>query len=229
MSGSSASLSVKDYIASRGLDVIKEDTDLNYHQFVIESIMWQRRSNGDIPKSQKVIVTYANSFVLTGKVLNKVTHQRWEGERQVRKVITRKCADGNVYEIYWKTFGLKLWELLPPYGYSYELVANFLMREQQRRDAEELDDSGDSDDSDDDEEEDDDEQTDLEPVNVDAVLAAPAATAPVGPDLSCAPSAAPAAESDDSNSAEHVNKKIKTTHESSTEQSAGDESEVHFA
>ena len=78
MSGSAASLSVKDYIASRGLDVIKEDTDLNYHQFVIESIMWQRRSNGDIPKSQKVIVTYANSFVLTGKVLNKVTHQRWE-------------------------------------------------------------------------------------------------------------------------------------------------------
>ena len=61
---------------------------------------------------------------------------------------------------------------------------------------------------------------------MDAALAAPAATAPVGPDLSCAPSAAPAAESDDSSSAEngaslvefaHVNKKIKATHESSTE------------
>ena len=140
---SSATVTILDYIKMRNLDVICDDTDLDNHQFPITKISWRLNRNGEIMKSQQVNVSYENSLVITTAVLNSVTSHRWNGHRQVKMVITRHCSNGYVYEIFWKTFTMRLPQLLPPNGYAYEMVAKFLMSEQRLLDEDQTDEESD--------------------------------------------------------------------------------------
>ena len=156
---SSATLTIIDYIKMRNLDVICDDTNLVTHQFPITSITWRHNKHGEIMKSQQVNVEYENSLVITNAVLNAVTTHRWNGHRQVKMVITRHCSNGYVYEIYWKTFTMRLPQLLPPNGYAYELVAKFLMSEQRLLDEGPTDEESDVEGSDNDHEDDEDDKS----------------------------------------------------------------------
>ena len=142
----SSSISIIDYIQMRKLDVLGDDTDLDNHQFVITDISWRLNRDGEIMESQQVNVKYENSFVLTTEFLDVIKSHRWNGHRQVEKIRKFTLSDGYIYEIFWKTFRMKLPQLLPPNGYAYELVAQFLLQEQERLDAE-MDDTSESSDS----------------------------------------------------------------------------------
>eukprot|EP00937_MAST-01D_sp_MAST-1D-sp2_P005608 g5608.t1 len=156
---SSATITLLDYLKLRNLDVIGDDTDLNNHQFPITRISWRLNRNGEIMKSQQVNVEYENSLILTNAVLNSVTSHRWNGHRQVEKVLTRHCSNGHVYEIFWMPFRMRLPQLLPQNGYAYEIVAEFLVSEQRVLDEDQTDEESDIEGPDNDHEADEDDKS----------------------------------------------------------------------
>ena len=87
-----------------------------------------------IMRSQQVDVEFQNSLVITDAVLDAVKLHRWNGHRQVRKILRYHLSNGHDYEIFWKTFQMTLPQLLPPNGYAYTLVAEFLLNEQHLHD-----------------------------------------------------------------------------------------------
>ena len=147
MSVSVTAMTIEKYLRHRDLDVIYEETDLDNHEFVVEEIKWRLR-NSEVSRRQEIIVKYKNSFVRTRAAMKIVRKHRWNGERQVANVIKHDCSDGRVYEVIWNTYIEKLSQMLPPHGCAYELVANFLLREQELRDSEMHDNDDDDDDPD---------------------------------------------------------------------------------
>ena len=131
MSNSVISMSVEDYVAHSDLQVINEDTNLTDFQFELTTVEWH---DGSPNSEQLVDVRWANSLVLDRSVRNKLIHTRWRSRRQHAQVLTHVCSNGKVYEFFWKAYTMQLWELLPPFGTAYTLVARFLLRQQRLQD-----------------------------------------------------------------------------------------------
>ena len=130
MSKRSSSTSIAEFVKRRKLDVIGYDTDLDNHQFEIAGLSWRLDRHGEVMRSQQVNVQFQNSLILSDAVLNDVKAHRWNGHRQVRRILRYHLSNGPVYEIFWKTYPMTLPQLLPPNGRAYTLVAEFLLNEQ---------------------------------------------------------------------------------------------------
>ena len=178
------------------VDLLGHDDDLDEVIFPVRTMDWH---GGSPNEGQLVDVLYENTFTTSRSMRQALINTLWTPDyvQLVEMYVKHKCSDGTVYEIKWRPHTQEIKFLLPPNGTCYTLVSAFLLREQERHDADELGEDGGVDEAKTDDD-DDDVQTDLEPINVDAVLAAPAAA----PDLSCDLSAAPAADPGDSDSAD---------------------------
>ena len=178
------------WASEREVDLLERDANLDDVVFPVRTLDWHGGAPND---DQLVDVVYENTFTASRRMRQRLIDTLWAPDfvQLVDLYVRHVCSDGTIYEIKWRPHTQRLSSLLPPNGSCYTLVAAFLLREQERQDSTESDGSEPGS-----EPNDDDVLTDAEPVNVDAVLAAPAPVI----DLSCAACGAPAAVPDDSDS-----------------------------
>ena len=90
MSNYSTNMSVEEYVAHRGLQVVHADTDLQDFQFELESVEWEGGSPND---DQIIEVTWKNMLVLKKRVRNRLKNTRWRSHRQHASIIKHVCTE----------------------------------------------------------------------------------------------------------------------------------------
>eukprot|EP00937_MAST-01D_sp_MAST-1D-sp2_P005722 g5722.t1 len=165
LQGSKRAITKGQLADEREVDVLGRDTNLDDFLFPVMSIEWH---GGEPNDEQLVDVLYENTFTTSRSMRETLINTLWEPDyvQLVDRHVKHECSDGFLYEIQWLPHKQKISELLPQHGTCYTLVSAFLLREQERHDAAELDEDSEehkTDGSDDD-------LTDMEPVNVEVIL-----------------------------------------------------------